>query len=148
MGANWILNRSTKDLTGHSVGREKAQDASFNLAMTILSLPLGGIMAEGMAAKEGFSTLTELGLQDGMEVSSSKALELGEKFLGKGYTEPVPGSGRFVSADGTRVFRMGDSDILDLHGGGPHVNFETLIPNPAKTGKMMVDQNFHIFLKH
>jgi hypothetical protein len=81
-----------------------------------------------------------------MKVSSSRALELGEQFLGKGYKELVPGSGRYVSADGTRVFRMGTSDITGAHGGGPHVNFETLIPNPAKPGKMMVDKNFHIYL--
>jgi hypothetical protein len=71
-----------------------------------------------------------------MKVSSSRALELGEQFLGKGYKELVSGSGRYVSADGTRVFRMGVSDITGAHGGGPHVNFETLIPNPAKAGKL------------
>ncbi len=98
------------------------------------------------AAKGGFKTLSELGLKDGMKVSSSRALELGEQFLGKGYKELVPGSGRYVSADGTRVFRMGVSDITGAHGGGLHVNFETLIPNPAKAGKMMVDQNFHIYI--
>lgn len=81
-----------------------------------------------------------------MKVSSSRALELGEQFLGKGYKELVPGSGRYVSADGTRVFRMGKLDITGAHGGGPHVNFETLIPNPAKPGKMMVDKNYHIYL--
>jgi hypothetical protein len=96
--------------------------------------------------KGGFKTLSDLGLKDGMKVSSSRALELGEEFLGKGYKELVPGSGRYVSADGTRVFRMGKSDITGAHGGGPHVNFETLIPNPAKPGKMIVDKNFHIYL--
>ena len=70
-----------------------------------------------------------------------------QKFLGKGYKEAVPGSGRFISADGKRVFRMGTSDITGAHGGGPHVNFETLEPNPAKPGKQMVKDNFHIFLK-
>lgn len=81
-----------------------------------------------------------------MKVSSSPALELGGQFLGKGYKELVHGSGRYVSADGTIVFRMGTSDITGAHGGGPHVNFETLIPNPAKPGKMMVDKNFHTYL--
>jgi RHS repeat-associated protein len=99
-----------------------------------------------ISAEGGFKTLSELGLKDGMSVSSSGALELGEQFLGNGYKELVPGGGRYVSADGTRVFRMGVSDITGVHGGGPHVNFETLIPNPAKAGKMMVDQNFHIYL--
>ena len=81
-----------------------------------------------------------------MKVSSSKAVELGIQFLGLGYSEPVPNSGRYVSADGTRVFRMGISDITGAHGGGPHVNFETLVPNPAKPGKMKVDKNFHIYI--
>lgn len=66
--------------------------------------------------------------------------------MGSGYKELVPGSGRYIYSDGTRVFRMGVSDITGSHGGQPHVNFETLIPNPAKPGKMMVDRNIHIFL--
>lgn len=65
-----------------------------------------------------------------MKCSSSQALELGEQYLGSGYKEIIFGSGRFVSKDGKRVFKMGANDILGKHGGGPHVNFETLIPNP------------------
>lgn len=42
---------------------------------------------------------------------------------------------------------MGENNILGNHGGGPHVNFETLVPNPAKFGKMVVDKNVHIYLK-
>ncbi|WP_207431280.1 DUF6531 domain-containing protein [Sabulibacter ruber] len=90
--------------------------------------------------------ISSLGLKDGMKVSTDEALNLGKQFLGKGYKEVVPGSGRFVSEDGTRVFRMGDNDILGKHGGGRHVNFETLIPNVDKPGKMIVDKNLHIFL--
>lgn len=41
---------------------------------------------------------------------------------------------------------MDDNDILGKHGGGPHVNFETLKPNPNKHRKMMVDQNYHVFI--
>lgn len=41
---------------------------------------------------------------------------------------------------------MGDNDILGKHGGGPHVNFGTLKPNPNKHRKMMVDQNYHVFI--
>lgn len=99
------------------------------------------------AVKNTFESATDLGLKDGMKVSSTKALELGERFLGKGYKEPISGSGRYVSEDGTRVFRMGKSDITGAHGGGPHVNFETLKPNSAKPGKMIVDKNYHIYLK-
>jgi hypothetical protein len=72
-------------------------------------------------------------------------LETAEKWLGDGYKDM--GNGRYVSADGTRQFRMGDSDILGEHAGGPHVNFETLAPNPAKPGKMMIIENSHVFLK-
>ena len=69
-----------------------------------------------------------------------------ETLASKGYKEVVSGSGRYVSADGTRVFRMGTSDITGAHAGGSHVNFETLIPNPNKPGKMMVDKDLHIYL--
>jgi RHS repeat-associated protein len=85
---------------------------------------------------KGFSTIDELRIKEGMKISSSQALELGEKFLGKGYTEPVKGSGRYVSEDGKRVFRMGVNDITGKHAGGAHVNFETLEPNKTKSGKM------------
>ena len=95
-------------------------------------------------SKEGFKTVSELGIKNGMKTTSSKALELGQNFLGKGYREVSPE--RYVSADGKRVFRMGDNDILGKHGGGPHVNLEILKPNPNKPGKMMVEQNYHIFI--
>ncbi len=58
---------------------------------------------------------------DGSSMSTDEALTQGGAYLGDGYTEPEPGSGRYVSADGTRVFRMGESDITGAHGGGPHV---------------------------
>jgi hypothetical protein len=93
------------------------------------------------ADTRGFKTIAELGLKDGMKVSSNRVLDLAMQFLGKDYKELEPGSGRYVSADGTRVVKMGTSDIT-----GPHVNFETLKPNPAKPGKMKVDKNLHIFL--
>lgn len=66
------------------------------------------------------------------------------RFLGEGYTEAS--AGRFLSKDGLRQVRIGDTDILGLHAGGPHINFETLAPNPAKPGKNMIVQNLHIFL--
>ena len=83
---------------------------------------------------------------DGTRISTDDALNSAEAWVGPGYTEPVPGSGRFVSADGTRVARMGESDITGQHGGGPHMNFERLAPNPKKPGKMMVVENRHIYL--
>jgi hypothetical protein len=99
-------------------------------------------VAEGTAKPV---SLNQLGLKDGMKMKINDALEASEKFLGSGYKDM--GNGRFVSADGTRVVRMGDSDILGKHGGGPHMNFETLVPNPSKPGKMKVDQNLHIYLE-
>ncbi|USG64972.1 hypothetical protein NDK47_23060 [Brevibacillus ruminantium] len=80
-----------------------------------------------------------------MKIKTNDALSKAEQFLGSGYKDM--GNGRFVSADGTRVVRMGDSDILGKHGGGPHMNFETLVPNPSKPGKMKVNKNLHIYLE-
>lgn len=100
----------------------------------------------GLAKGGSANALNTLGLKDGMKYSTSQALELGEQYLGKGYKEIISGSGRYVSRDGKRVFRMGPSDILGKHGGGPHVNFETLVPNPTDPSKMMVDRNLHIYL--
>ena len=51
------------------------------------------------------------------------------------------------SKDGTRQVRMGDSDILGLHGGGPHINFETLEKHPIKDGKFIIKENLHIYIK-
>ena len=58
----------------------------------------------------------EIGLKEGMKATSSEILGYGEQFLGKGYKEVSPG--RFVSADGKRVFRIRDSDLIG-HRGGP-----------------------------
>ena len=63
---------------------------------------------------------------DGQRVATSDALTEANRWLGSGYKDM--GGGRFVSADGTRVVRMGDADILGKHGGGPHMNFETMVP--------------------
>jgi hypothetical protein len=83
---------------------------------------------------------------DGTRMSTDGALDAAHDYLGEGYNEPAPGSGRFVSEDGTRVVRMGDSDITGAHGPGPHMNFEELEPNPLKPGKMMIIKNNHIIL--
>ena len=64
--------------------------------------------------------------KNGTKMNSSDALDLADSFLGKGYSEPSPG--RFVSSDGLRQVRMSSSDILGLHGGGPHINFDILYP--------------------
>ena len=41
---------------------------------------------------------------------------------------------------------MSDSDITGAHGGGPHMNFEELAPNPARPGCMMVTRHSHVYL--
>jgi hypothetical protein len=72
-------------------------------------------------------------------MSTNDALDNAVDFLETDYTDM--GNGRFLSVDGTRQVRMGDSDILGKHGGGPHLNFEELGPNPAKPGKMQIKKN-------
>ena len=47
------------------------------------------------ASKQGVKSASELGIKDGMKTTSTKALELGQEFLGKGYREVGPG--RYVS---------------------------------------------------
>ncbi|MFD3311052.1 polymorphic toxin-type HINT domain-containing protein [Streptomyces sp. NPDC058694] len=84
---------------------------------------------------------------DGTQVPTNEALDAAERWVGPGYSEPVKGSGRYVSRDGTRVARMGESDITGQHGGGPHMNFERMAPNPRKPGKSMVVENRHIYLE-
>ena len=59
-------------------------------------------------------------------MSVSEALDLAHDFLGSGYSEAS--KDRYVSADGTRQVRIGSGDILGLHGGGPHINFDILSP--------------------
>ena len=65
--------------------------------------------------------------KNGTKVNSSVALDMADDFLGAGYTEVSPS--RFVSADGFRQVRMANADILGLHGGGPHINFDRLYPS-------------------
>lgn len=56
-----------------------------------------------------------------------RALTTGQRFVGEGYREIAPGV--FRSADGTRQFRMTDSDITGAHGRiGSHVHFEKFDP--------------------
>ena len=67
-----------------------------------------------------------------MTVSSSDALEMADKFLGKGYIErglkDNPNFGRFVSSDGNYQVRMGKDDLLGNHMGGPHINIDRIKP--------------------
>lgn len=59
--------------------------------------------------------------------SVEKALETGEKFVGKGYKEIAPGVYRL--ADGTRQFRMTGRDLIPTHGDiGSHVHYQKFDP--------------------
>jgi hypothetical protein len=80
-----------------------------------------------------------------MKTKVDDALDMAEDFLGPGY-KPM-GNGRFVSADGKRVVRIGDNDIIGKHGGGSHMNFETLKDNPSRPGKLTGDKNYHIYIE-
>ncbi|WP_420207790.1 RHS repeat domain-containing protein [Candidatus Electronema sp. JC] len=59
-------------------------------------------------------------------VTSDEALDAGEKFLGAGYKEiGKPGSGVFLSADGTRQFRIDENSLTGKHSpGAPHFHLE------------------------
>lgn len=80
-------------------------------------------------------------------LSTNEALDAAVKWVGRGYSEDPRTKGRFISKDGERVARMGDSDITGAHGGGPHMNFEKLAPNPAKPGRYMVTENRHVYIE-
>ena len=82
---------------------------------------------------------------DGVTKSVDDALDLAIDFLGEGYV--YMGNGRFVSADGLRQVRMADEDIMGKHGGGPHINFNLLGPNPANPGQLtQIFRSIHIYL--
>ena len=70
-------------------------------------------------------------------------LDCAIKWLGPNYTEVgIPNSGVFVSKDGTRVFRMTDSDLRGHDGGSPHVNFEIKARNSR--GELYTVTNIHV----
>jgi len=85
------------------------------------------------------------GLIDGSTMSEEEILDAANEFLGPGYIDM--GNGRFVSSNGLRQFRIGESDLLGIHGGGPHANFEILVPNPFKPGKFTIVEDIHIYIR-
>jgi len=110
-------------------------------------LSAGSDAIGGFELAGAYKSLAKLGLKHGVKRSASEVLELAQKFLRKGYKESVPGSGRFVSADGLMVFRMGPEDIAPFNGKPAHVNFERLIPNSLKPGKNKIIENIHVYLQ-
>lgn len=95
--------------------------------------------------RPGTASSSTPNLVNGMTMSTDDALDAAVEFLGEGYK--YMGNDRYVSADGLRQVHMKDADILGRHGGGPHMNFETLAPNPDKPGKMTIIENLHIYLE-
>ena len=69
--------------------------------------------------------------KNGTTLDANEALTLAEDYLGPGYREASPN--RFVSADGKRQVRMSDDDLMGTHAGGPHINFDRLVPTYKKS---------------
>ena len=63
----------------------------------------------------------------GAAMTLDDAIDTAIDFLGPGYTEAFPtNSGRFVSSDGNRQIRIGVKDIMGVHAGAPHINFDLI----------------------
>ena len=86
---------------------------------------------------------------DGQAMTTSEALDLALDFLGPGYKDL--GKGRFISSDGRRVVRMGDSDIAG-HAPHytPHINFEEMedvaVPGRGVVSKVIDSSKRHVEL--
>ena len=96
----------------------------------------------GKYADEIVDTVKRL---DETEQTVDDVLDLAIDFLGKGYQDM--GNGRFLSADGLRQVRIGLEDILGSHAGGPHINFDLLVPKPGSPGRNLVVDVIHIFIR-
>jgi hypothetical protein len=82
-----------------------------------------------------------------MSMRTDDVLDTAQDLLGSGYREIGENTGVFRSADDTLQFRMTDGDILGLHNGGAHVNFETVAPHPTIPDKEVLGTNIHVFLE-
>lgn len=102
------LNRAIKDAVGDSLTDNKAVKNAIVDSAT-------DNKAVKNAVKDSTSEATNVGLKNGSKLKTNDALDAAEDFLGKGYKDA--GNGRFILADGTKVVRMGDNDILGKHGG-------------------------------
>ena len=101
-----------------------------------LSCKVDSVIQETLNGRSNFLSAHKL--------DADEALKAGEKFLGPNYKEiGKPGSGVFLSSDGTRRFRI---DNGSLEGGHPpfvsHVHLEVVVP-----GQKKAISNNHIPLK-
>ncbi len=91
----------------------------------------GSIYTPAVRGATGLKVLKETLSKKGevtsaFRLSADEALDLGEEYLGKNYTElGKPGSGVFRSSDSLRGFRIDEGSLLGRHGKiGPHVHLE------------------------
>lgn len=77
--------------------------------------------------------------------SACLSLDAASQFLGEGYIEVE--AGRFVSQDGLRQVRMMNDDILGVHGGCPHMNFEVWQPRTGQPGRFVRTENIRIYFQ-
>lgn len=101
-------------------------------------LKAAGVVPVGKVGNVAVKTLQ----LTGKARTAEQGLLLGERFLGKGYSEIAPGV--FRSTDGLRQFRMTNSDLL---GRGfndiPHIHFERYYPFNLNTPYV----NWHVPIK-
>lgn len=121
------------------------------LSMAAVIPVIGGAATAGKMAGKTAKIIERNGVRvyDGMVVTSSEALEMADKFLGKGYKDGRSGGfkyGRYTSEDGKGVVRLADNDILGRHAGGSHFNFGIMVPNSTKPNKY-IENSVHVFLR-
>jgi len=104
-----------------------------------LPLMISAILVGGDSGKPAMA------LNNGMRLHVDDALDAASQFLGEGYIEVE--AGRFVSQDGLRQVRMMNDDILGVHGGGPHMNFEVWQLRTGQPGRFVRTENIHIYFQ-
>ncbi len=127
-------------------------NAGISLAAVVPVLGVAATAGKAVnKAEKAFKVIERNGVEvyDGMVVTSSEALEMADKFLGKGYKDGRSGVfkyGRYTSEDGKGVVRLADNDILGRHAGGSHFNFGIMVPNPTKPNKC-IEKSVHVYLR-
>ena len=121
-----------------SRGADHFREGNYGAALGAFAIGAIGNVPGGRVGKAA-------NLVDGMRMPVDDALEAAVDFLGKGYREVSPG--RFLSGDGMRQVRMQPGDLAGDHGAGPHMNFETWLPDPQRPGRKIRDENIHVNLE-